>query len=77
MTFEDVMRGNIIVMKDLGEDCWQLTETIMGQTVSIKIPMNTEVEHPLSGYEQKMIWTRYMCMTLDPFPGFKYDGSIY
>ena len=57
MTFEDVMKGNIIKMKDLGDDCWQLTETIMGQTVSIKIPMDQEVEQKI--FEQKMIWTRY------------------
>ena len=37
MTFEEFMRGNVIKMEDLGDDCWQLEETIMGQRVSIKI----------------------------------------
>ena len=57
MTFEEVMRGNVIKMEDLGDDCWQLTENIMGQTVSMKITMNEEVENP--SFEQKMVWTRY------------------
>ena len=61
MTPEDIMKGWIITMKTLGDDCWQLTECQMGQTFSIKIPMNQEVKHPFPGYEQKMIWTRYSC----------------
>ena len=61
MTFEEIQKDSTYMLKDLGGDCWQLTEVIMGQTVSMKVPMNKEVDYTYPGYEKKMLWTRYVC----------------
>ena len=60
MTFEDFQKGSTYMLTDLGDDCWQLTENIMGQTVSMKVPMNKEVDYTFPGYEKKMLWTRHV-----------------
>jgi len=58
MTFEEIQKGSTYMLKDLGDDCWQLTENMMGQTISMKVPMNKEVDYTFPGYEKKMLWTR-------------------
>ena len=59
MTFEDAMKDACFMLKSLGNDCWQLTEHFMGQTNTIKISMNEEIDYRFPGWERKMFCTRY------------------
>ena len=58
MTLEEIMKGSYYMLKDLGDDCWLLTQHKMGQTVTKKITMNQEVDSTFKGNENKMICTR-------------------
>jgi len=58
MTFDEIQKDSSFMLKDLGDDCWQLTETMMGHTNSMKCPMNKEVDYTFPGYEKKMLLTR-------------------
>merc|ERR1712018_270870 len=75
MTFEDAMKGASFMLKDLGNDCWQMTEQFIGQTVSFKITMNEEIDYNFSGWERKMFCTRISPNKLKCIMKKK-DGSV-
>jgi len=58
LTFEDIQKDSAYMLKALGADTWQLTDHILGQTTTMTVPMNKEVDYTFPGYEKKMLWTR-------------------
>jgi len=58
MTFEDTMKDASFMLKSLGNDSWQMTEHFMGQTNTLKIAMNEEVDYTFPGWERRMLCTR-------------------
>ena len=60
LTFEDIQKDSAYILKALGADTWQLTDHILGQTTTMTVPMNKEVDYTFPGYEKKMLWTRHV-----------------
>ena len=44
ITFDEIQKDSAFMFKGLGDDCWQLTETMMDHTNSMKCPLNN-MEH--------------------------------